>query len=443
MDNDGACSDRAYDALRKHLDGLPIGFPKAAAGGRFLRRLYTPEEARLALALDWRFRTLPQIMDALALLEPGGPAARSGRSANEPEGMAVEPRLADEAGLRDAAVVEGMLKDMAAKGCLLWRPSQGGWALMPFVVGMFEMQIARLTKPLYDDAVDYLKTGFGLELLTTGEAQSRIIPVGAAIRPEHRIADYDEFRSLIRESGGRIAVLDCICRRGSDLSGKPCRATDRRELCMVFRDYADTVLREGWGRALSTEEALQLAELNQREGLIMRPSNEQEPQFLCACCGDCCGLVGVVKAMKRPADFVATNFRARFVDAACTGCGACARICPMKAIDLTVRPVSAGSDIKPVAPKATGSAGRKSSWLARILEGRCIGCGVCVGACRFGAVALDRLARVSEPPQDTEELMERLAASRPSGFTKYSLGIRGLFGLPVPKPGQKPNQKPE
>lgn len=394
--------DEAYDALRKHLDGLPVGFPKAAAGGRFLRRLFTPDEARLALALDWRFRTLPQIMAALAA-------------------RACLPEVLD------AIEVEGMLKAMAAKGCLLWRRSEGSWALMPFVVGMFEMQIARLTKPLYDDAVAYLKSGFGLELLTTGEAQSRIIPIGAAIKPEHRIADYDEFRSLIRGSGGRIAVLDCICRRGSDLSGKPCKATDRRELCMVFRDYADTVLREGWGRALDIDEALKLAELNQREGLIMRPSNEKEPQFLCACCGDCCGLVGVVKAMKRPADFVATNFRARPVDAACSGCGACARICPMEAIEQTGKPA--------------GSSGRSGLRLVRVLEGRCIGCGVCVGACHFGAMTLERLERVREPPRNTEELMERLAASRPGKFTKYRLGIRGLLGLPVPKQGQKPGQK--
>jgi Fe-S-cluster-containing hydrogenase component 2 len=409
-------NNRAYEALRNHLDKLPIGFPKATAGGRFLRRLFSPEEARLALALDWRFRTLPQIMDALADLEPGGVAKDAG-------GQAL-----------DAAVVEGMLKAMAAKGCLLWRQTQGSWALMPFVVGMFEMQIARLTKPLYDDAVDYLKTGFGLELLTTGEAQSRIIPIGAAIRPEHRIADYDEFRRLIRDAGGRIAVLDCICCRGADLSGRPCKATDRRELCMVFRDYADTVLREGWGRALSTEEALQLAELNQHEGLIMRPSNEKEPQFLCACCGDCCGLVGVVKAMKNPADFVATNFRARVISDSCTGCGACARICPMEAIEMNGSPVRTRT--------ATGTAGRTGARLAKILEGRCIGCGVCVGACRFGALVLERLERVSEPPQNTEELMEWLAASRPGTFAKYSLGIRGLLGLPVPKEGRQSGRQP-
>ncbi|MCK7503714.1 MAG: hypothetical protein MZV70_06090 [Desulfobacterales bacterium] len=83
------------------------------------------------------------------------------------------------------------------------------------------------------------------------------------------------------------------------------------------------MVREGWGRAIGQGEALELADLNQKEGLVMRPSNEREPQFLCACCGDCCGLLSVVKAMKRPADFVATNHRAAAIPEKCVSCGAC------------------------------------------------------------------------------------------------------------------------
>jgi ferredoxin len=285
---------------------------------------------------------------------------------------------------------------------------------MPFVVGMYELQVARLTPELVGEATDFLKRGFGLELLATGEAQTRVIPIGAAIRSEHRVACYEEFREIIRGAGGRIAVLPCVCRKGMDLVGKPCAATERRELCIVFRDYADTVLREGWGRAVTTEEALAIAAENEREGLVMRPSNELEPQFLCACCGDCCGLFAVVKAMRRPADFVAANFRAVVEAAECRACGACARRCPMDAIAME--------------PSGRGEAGRKQ--VARVLEGRCVGCGVCVAACRFGAARLERKAR-REPPRDTEALLERLAETRPGRLRRLGIGARGILGIPL------------
>ena len=387
-------SVRAYAALRKHLDCQPVGFPRSRAGGRILRRLFTEPEAGVALGLDWRFRSAAGVEAALARMGVDGAA------------LALEAGFGGESGLFD------LLRSMAAKGSILMRATDGTFAILPFVVGMYEMQIARLSGGFVRDASRFMYEGYGLEMLTTGEAQTRVIPINAAIRPEHRIADYDECRSLIRGAGGRIAVLDCICRRATDLEGSPCRSTDRRELCMVFRDFADTVVREGWGRAIGEAEALDLADLNQREGLVMQPSNEREPQFLCACCGDCCGLLAVVKAMKRPADFVATNHRAAAIPERCTSCGACARICPMEAITLSGPPSRAGG-------KGT----------ACILEGRCIGCGVCVAACRFEALALESLSPAREPPKDTEELLERLAASRPGILRKLSLGFAGILGL--------------
>ncbi len=392
---------KAYADLRRHLDTLPVGFPRSRAGGRILRGLFTPAEARAARGLSWKFRSPAEVETALATrgvdpLELVREAGLDPKSAGAPPGPALS----------------ALLRTMASKGSILRKATDDTYALLPFVVGMYEMQIARLSRELVRDTTEFLYQGFGLELLTTGEAQTRVIPIGAAIRPEHRIAEYDECRSLIRNAGGRIAVLDCICRRAADLAGKPCKSTDRRELCMVFRDFADTVVREGWGRPLGEAEALELADLNQREGLVLRPSNEREPQFLCACCGDCCGLLSVVKAMKRPADFVATNHRAAAVPEHCVSCGACVRICPMEAIVLD------GPFAKP--------GGRRT---ARILESRCIGCGVCTAACAFEALRLEPLVPARVPPKDTEELLERLAASRPGLFRKLKLGIAGILGL--------------
>lgn len=373
--------DEPYRALRRHLDGLPVGYPGSAPGMRILRKLFDPREARIALGMDWRARTTADIAEALRSrgIDPG-----------------------------ETTALEDALRTMAGKGSILWRKDAGTWALMPFVVGMFELQAARLDEDLYRDTVAFLKEGFGLELLASGEAQTRIIPIGAAIRPEHRVADYEEFRSIIRDAGGRIAVLDCICRRGKDLVGEPCKATARRELCIVFRDYADTVTREGWGRAVSVDEALAIADANERDGLVMRPSNERHPQFLCACCGDCCGLLSVAKAMRRPADFIASGFRA-VVSAGCVGCSACVRKCPMEAL--------------------TMSGGAESR--AAVAEGRCIGCGVCVAACPKRAISLVRKEGVREPPSGTEELLERLAANKPGTFRKLSVGLKGILGIPL------------
>lgn len=47
-------SDDLYKRLAKHLDNLPGGFPETDSGVelRILKRLFTPEDAELALSLS-------------------------------------------------------------------------------------------------------------------------------------------------------------------------------------------------------------------------------------------------------------------------------------------------------------------------------------------------------------------------------------------------------
>ena len=48
--------DAIYRSLQQHLDRQAVGFPSVKSGAdiRLLRRLFTPEEARLALHLSCR-----------------------------------------------------------------------------------------------------------------------------------------------------------------------------------------------------------------------------------------------------------------------------------------------------------------------------------------------------------------------------------------------------
>ncbi len=369
--------DARYRRLQKHLDGMPVGFPRTRSGVeiRLLKRLFAPDHADVALGMHWRPRTPDEIRAALP------------------------PEIAGDVADR----LEEHLSRMTSGGSVLFREAEGTYALMPFVVGMYEMQLSRLDRELVEDTGGFMRQGFGFEYLTTGVRQTRIVPVEESVRPERRVATYDELSALIEGAGDRIAVVDCVCRKAADMMDHSCEVTDRRELCMAFRDYADQCIREGEGRRISKEEALEIARLNQEEGLILQPANEQHPQFLCACCGDCCGLLAIAKAVPRPADFVASNWRIDVDREACINCGACVKRCQMDALSLADRQLA-------------------------LDEGRCIGCGACVSACPKDALGLVERDRHLTPPEHTEELFAELERTRRPLWRKLLIGARALLG---------------
>jgi Na+-translocating ferredoxin:NAD+ oxidoreductase RNF subunit RnfB len=373
--------DKIYRILRKHLDTLPVGYPRTLTGVeiRLLKQMFTPEQAQLALGLSYRFRSPDEILTALHTMKI----------------HAFDDTL------------HADLRTMASNGTVLYREQENSFSLMPFIVGLFELQINRLSKNLVRDTVSYMKQGFGLEFISTPVRQTRIIPVQESIVSPHRVASYDEVFSLIENSGDPIAVAPCICRAAADISGNPCIVTQRRDLCMAFRDYARTYIREGWGRVITKNEAFEIARKNMADGLVMQPSGEKEPQFLCACCGDCCGILAIIKSLPRPADFVASNYSAEIDKEKCTGCSLCVKKCQMNAIHVQDRK-------------------------AIIRDGACIGCGVCVPRCPKAAIRMNQKDCEFVPPDTTESMLDAIAASRQGSLKKLSIGLRGVLGWKEP-----------
>jgi len=353
--------DKLYRALQRHLDRMPVAYPATESGVeiRILKRLFTPEEARLALSLS-------------AIPEPLRVIHRRTRRwmSREELGEALE-RMAD----------KGLIHKAAGKG----GPRYGK---APLAVGMYEAQVNRLTPELERDVRAYLDEAFGERAMHTRRTpQMRTVPVNQSIKVEHAVASYDDIRKFVETSAGPFGAMNCVCRQGKDLTGEPCRQTKERQNCLVFGAAASVMIGKGVARAVSKEGMLGLLEQADREGLVLEPQNTQEPLFVCCCCGCCCGVLTSAKKLARPAELFQSDFVAEVDGERCQVCGTCATRCQMDAI------VASGE-----APQVAAE--------------RCIGCGLCVTTCPSGAISLRRKERRPPPPKDTEALYATIFQER-------------------------------
>lgn len=347
-----------YTRLQEHLDKQAVGFPATESGVelRILEELFTPEQAGLALHLSWRPKTLEEI------------AADTG----------------DEyASLEE---IEAMLGAMAENGAIGVAETDGvdTYYLMPFLIGIVELHSSKASPRFFVNYTKYFREGYGKAFIETKVSQMRTIPVEKSITAENIVSTYDHVRDIIRDSPGPFAISPCICREGAKARGNPCEVTSRTDTCMSLGDWARNSIRNGT-RELTREEALEILAKNQEEGLVLQPTNYQNPDFICSCCGDCCGVLSIQKSLPNPAENWAHNFYAVVDAESCTGCGLCIERCQMDA---------------PVIDEQAG--------YAAIQINRCFGCGNCVTVCPSEAIRLVKVENEVEPPADRIGLYEIL-----------------------------------
>jgi ferredoxin len=123
--------------------------------------------------------------------------------------------------------------------------------------------------------------------------------------------------------------------------------------------------RNGLGRVIDREEALEIIKSAEKAGLVLQPSNAQKIVNLCCCCGCCCMVLKSIKRHPSPGTLVSSPFVATLDIGTCKGCGICADRCQMEALRLE---------------------GEKITFHAE----RCIGCGLCVSTCPTGSFSLHR-----------------------------------------------------
>jgi electron transport complex protein RnfB len=326
-------SKDVYERLADYLDQLPSGFPRTKEGSeiRILRRLFSPEDASLAMHLS------------LIAEEPRVIAYRAGISL-------------DQAELR--------LREMDRKGLVFSIKKKNKslrYRIQQFAVGFWEQQVYSLTPELVKDFEDYLPEFVNMETWQK-VPQLRVIPVNKSIDVIDTILPYEQVRELIKKHD-EFSVIDCICRKEQRLLGKGCN--NPLESCLSFGMAAQRNKRLNRGRSIDRSEVLDILQRAEEAGLVLQTGNAKDAVYICTCCGCCCGVLRSLKHDSHPARRVSSPFRVTLDQDSCTGCGICIDRCQMDALTL--------NDGKAV-----------------LNPDRCIGCGLCVSTCPAGSLVLVR-----------------------------------------------------
>ena len=348
-----------YAELAKKLDRFPQGYPATKSGVeiRILQKIFTPEQAAVALKINPMAETLEGLAERMEMpVEEARP-------------------------ILDAMVDRGQI------ACITLGDHRR-YIFVPFIIGIWEFQAGILDKELAEMFEEYSNELVG-SVAGSKPALGRVVPVNRTIDAAMEVLRYEDLRQML-ETAGEIMLLPCICREKNDLLGKTCSHT----LNTCFAVSPEGGGMENYrnvGQKLSREEALSVLDDCEREGLIHVTYNIKDRlHFICNCCSCCCEFMSSLGRSDAPHMLARSNFVARIDVEACSGCGICAdERCPVAAI--------------------TADAGEYA-----VIDERCIGCGVCSTACPEKAISLLRRPEEeqSTPPRNLKRWYMERAAGR-------------------------------
>ena len=356
-----------YQRLAEVLDTLPNGFPKTESGVeiKLLKKMFEPDEAELFCELKLNFENVEQI------------ATRTGRPVAE---------------------LEQKLDSMWRRG-LIFGVNLGGiriYKLLPWVFGLYEFQIDRMDREFVELCEAYMPH-FGMQFFQHQPALMRTIPIEAKLDDAQEALSYDRVSTII-ENGRDFAVNDCICKKEQRLLGRGCN--NPLEVCLAVAPVPGVFDDHPWGRQITKTEAYDVLRRAEEAGLVHLSRNVVHGQdFICNCCGCCCGVLRTINEWDLdPSVLIKSNYYARIDTDLCTGCGVCAEE------RCQVRAIVADGDI------------------FRVIEQRCIGCGLCVTTCPVEAVSLvaKPLPDRETPPKNEDDWFAQRAKARGVDYSAYA-----------------------
>ena len=344
-----------YDVLAEWL-----GFPDSDRLRSILQMLMTPSQAKLAAALPGSVAEI---------------AAKTGVSEGE---------------------VRGTLDRLYYRGVIFPKGDVDRRDYYRFSRHLIQLHDATLSSPCLDPQKDHeyfrlwhefsLEEGYprlaGFFKAATARV-SRIVPYFGAIKDLPDVLPAEDFHQILRAQD-LIAVVPCACRTRTSVVGEPCRFTVEAQKwhCLQFGRGAAYALSRGTGRKLTSEQAIEISDDLEEDGLVHRWANNANMTGVntsCQCCRDCCEEYVAMDQAGIPVSvwWEKSRYEAYVSNVdACNGCRDCLDICQFDAVQMSAAP--GNEEAKAVVDPE-----------------KCFGCGACAVRCRLGVIKM----KAVRPPE--------------------------------------------
>ncbi|MEM2213980.1 MAG: 4Fe-4S binding protein [Candidatus Nezhaarchaeales archaeon] len=331
-----------YEELMQRL-----GFPSSALLRRILEHLMTEDEARIAAALPG---SVEEIANNLSM---------------------------------EKTRVKEILEDLFRKGVAIPKDFKDReyYRLVRDIVQLHDATLA--SKHMKDPEYARLWKEFGEKEVhkVVGKVRAligvktwRVVPAYNAIKDLPDVLPCENMVEMMKAQK-KIAVVPCSCRNVTRFAASGCQYTkelvedEKTWKCIQVGRGAEYVIERGSGIEISIDEAVELVEKIEEDGLVHTWANtakivDKSVTVNCNCCQDCCEFFLASKHSGVPMLMILEKSRyVAYVDKeACVACGLCVNRCHFNAITLND--------------------------YAKVDEEKCFGCGVCVVGCKQGAIRL-------------------------------------------------------
>ena len=341
----------AYKSLEERINWFTQGAPASQSLYKILQVLYTEEEAKWVSLLPVRPFTIRR-------------AARVWGT-SEAKAEKVLDHLCEKALLVDSEY-HGVRR-------FVMPPPMAGFiefALMRTRGDIDQKYLGELYYQYMNVEEDFVKDLFFATETRVGRVYVQE-PVLTNDKTNH-ILDYERASHIIEEAD-YIGLGLCYCRHKMSHAGHPCEIDAPWDVCLTFGNVARSLAENGgYARLIDKSEAMDALERSYESNLVQIGENVREnPAFICNCCGCCCEALQAARKFSPMQPVATTNYLPQVSQETCVGCGKCAKVCPILAIEM----------------EEDTATGKKRAVVDTEI---CLGCGICGRNCPTKAIELKR-----------------------------------------------------